>query len=49
MPCCAVLRPVQTKAETEDNKSITSTVVIALLAISFIVPMVQYYAYTARD
>lgn len=42
-------RTYKTKAETEQNKNATSTIVLTLLAISFIVPMLQYYGYTNKD
>ena len=40
---------LKTKEETEKAKSVTSTVVLALLFIAVVVPMLQYYGYTARD
>ncbi|CAG9460456.1 unnamed protein product [Pedinophyceae sp. YPF-701] len=42
-------RTFRTKEETEKSKSVTSTVVLTLLFISVVVPMLQYYGYTARD
>ncbi|KIZ03098.1 hypothetical protein MNEG_4860 [Monoraphidium neglectum] len=42
-------RTYKTKAETEKSKTVTSTVVLTLLVIACVVPMLQYYGYTARD
>lgn len=42
-------RTFKTKEETEKSKQVTSTVVISLLIIAVVVPMLQYYGYTARD
>ncbi|KAI8475847.1 MAG: hypothetical protein J3K34DRAFT_403008 [Monoraphidium minutum] len=42
-------RTYKTKEETEKSKTVTSTVVLTLLLIACIVPMLQYYGYTARD
>jgi len=42
-------RTYRTKSETESGKSVTSTVVISLLVISVVVPMLQYYGYTAKE
>eukprot|EP00882_Tetradesmus_deserticola_P001501 GHRQ01001621.1.p1 GENE.GHRQ01001621.1~~GHRQ01001621.1.p1 ORF type:complete len:266 (+),score=96.33 GHRQ01001621.1:215-1012(+) len=42
-------RTYKTKEETEKGKTVTSTVVLSLLLIACIVPMLQYYGYTARD
>lgn len=42
-------RTYKTKEETEKTKTVTSTVVLTLLLIACIVPMLQYYGYTARD
>jgi uncharacterized protein len=42
-------RNFKTKEETENSKQVTSTVVITLLVIAVVVPMLQYYGYTARD
>lgn len=36
-------RTYKTKAETEGSKTRTTTIVVTLLAISFIVPMLQYF------
>lgn len=43
------VRTFKTKEETEKNKSVTATVVVSLLVIAVVVPMLQYYGYTARD
>ena len=43
------LRTYKTKEETDKTKKVTATVVATLLLIAFIVPMLQYYGYTARD
>ena len=37
------------QSETEQKKSITGPLVLTLLAISVIVPMLQYYGYTSED
>lgn len=42
-------RTYKTKAETEKSKIATSTIVLTLLGIAFIVPMIQYLGYTGRD
>jgi hypothetical protein len=42
-------RTYKTKEETEKGKTVTSTVVLSLLLIACVVPMLQYYGYTARD
>ena len=42
-------RTYKTKEEVEKSKSVTSTVVVTLLVIAVVVPMLQYYGYTARD
>lgn len=42
-------RTYKTKEETEKSKTVTSTVVLTLLIIACVVPMLQYYGYTARD
>jgi hypothetical protein len=42
-------RTYKTKAETDKAKGVTTTVVVALLFIAVVVPMLQYYGYTARD
>lgn len=42
-------RTYKTKEETEKSKTVTSTVVLTLLLIACVVPMLQYYGYTARD
>eukprot|EP00775_Hariotina_reticulata_P011379 gene11379-11528_t len=42
-------RTYKTKEETEKSKTVTSTVVLSLLLIACVVPMLQYYGYTARD
>jgi len=42
-------RTYKTKAETERVKGVTSTVVISLLVIAFVVPMLQFYGYVAKD
>ena len=43
------VRTYRTKEETEKSKTVTSTVVLTLLLIACVVPMLQYYGYTARD
>ena len=42
-------RTYKTKEETEKSKTVTATVVASLLIIACVVPMLQYYGYTARD
>ncbi|KXZ41469.1 hypothetical protein GPECTOR_449g345 [Gonium pectorale] len=42
-------RTYRTKEETEKSKNVTSTVVGTLLVIAVVVPMLQYYGYTAKD
>lgn len=42
-------RTYRTKEETEKSRNVTSTVVGTLLLIAVVVPMLQYYGYTARD
>lgn len=42
-------RNYKTKEETEKSKTVTATIVAVLLLIAFVVPMLQYYGYTARD
>lgn len=39
-------RTYKTKSETQSSKSATSTIVLSLLLISFVVPMLQYFGYT---
>lgn len=43
------VRTFKTKEETEKNKNVTSTVVVSLLVIAVVVPMLQYYGYTAKE
>ena len=38
----------RTKEETEGKKDVFVNVVVALLVISFVAPMVQFFAYTKR-
>lgn len=42
-------RTYKTKEEVDKSKTVTSTVVVTLLIIAVVVPMLQYYGYTARD
>jgi len=42
-------RTYKTKEETEKTRSITGTIVIVLLAIAVVVPMLQYWGYTAKE
>lgn len=42
-------RTFKTKEETDKSKGVTATVVGVLLLIAFVVPMLQYMGYTARD
>ncbi len=42
-------RTYKTKEETEKSKQVYITVVGTLLLIAVVVPMLQYYGYTARD
>lgn len=43
------VRTYKTKEEVEKSKSVTTSVVVTLLIIAVVVPMLQYYGYTARD
>ena len=42
-------RTYKTKAETDRTRGATGTIVLTLLAISVVVPMLQYYGYTSTD
>lgn len=42
-------RTYKTKAETDKSRGVTGTIVLSLLAISVVVPMLQYYGYTSDD
>lgn len=42
-------RTYKTREETASGKGVTSTIVISLLVISVVVPMLQYYGYTAKE
>lgn len=42
-------RTYKTREETASGKNVTSTIVISLLVISVVVPMLQYYGYTAKE
>merc|ERR1711904_79811 len=42
-------RTYKTREETERTKPVTGTIVLTLLAISFIVPMLQFYGYVSKD
>jgi len=42
-------RTYRTKAETEKARGVTSTIVVTLLGIAFVVPMLQYYGYVSKD
>lgn len=42
-------RTYRTREETDKSKNVTTTVVVSLLLIAVIVPMLQYYGYTAKD
>ena len=42
-------RTYKTKAETDKTRNVTGTIVLSLLAISVVVPMLQYYGYTSTD
>ncbi|KAG2499945.1 hypothetical protein HYH03_002232 [Edaphochlamys debaryana] len=42
-------RTYRTKEETDKSRNVTSTVVLSLLFIAVVVPMLQYYGYTAKD
>ncbi|GFR40997.1 hypothetical protein Agub_g1662 [Astrephomene gubernaculifera] len=42
-------RNYRTKEETDKSRNVTSTVVGTLLLIAVVVPMLQYYGYTAKD
>ncbi|CAL8465281.1 g4816 [Coccomyxa elongata] len=42
-------RTYKTKAEVDKTRNITSTIVLALLFISVVVPMLQYWGYTSKE
>merc|ERR1712224_838884 len=42
-------RTYKTKEETERTKPVTGTIVLTLLAIAFVVPMLQFYGYVSKD
>lgn len=42
-------RTYKTKEETEKTRGITGTIVAVLLGIAVIVPMLQYWGYTAKE
>ena len=42
-------RTYKTKEETDKTRNVTGTIVLVLLGISVVVPMLQYYGYTAKD
>ena len=42
-------RTYKTKEETSKTRNITGTIVVVLLAISVVVPMLQYWGYTSKD
>ena len=42
-------RTYKTKTETDKTRGATSTIVLTLLLISFVVPMLQYFGYTSKD
>lgn len=42
-------RTYKTKAETDKSRGVTGTIVLSLLAISVVVPMLQYYGYTSDE
>jgi cytochrome c-type biogenesis protein CcmH/NrfG len=42
-------RTYKTKAESDEKKTVSVTVVGTLLVISVVVPMLQYYGYTSKD
>ena len=42
-------RTYKTKGETEDKKTVFSTIVLVLLGISVVVPMLQYWGYTSKE
>merc|ERR1739848_484158 len=41
-------RTYKTKEETERTKPVTATIVLTLLAIAFVVPMLQFYGYVSK-
>ncbi|KAK9903504.1 hypothetical protein WJX75_007430 [Coccomyxa subellipsoidea] len=42
-------RTYKTKQEVDKTRNITSTIVLALLFISVVVPMLQYWGYTSKE
>merc|ERR1711907_646301 len=42
-------RTYKTREETERVKPVTGTIVLTLLAIAFVVPMLQFYGYVSKD
>lgn len=42
-------RTYKTKEESDATKNVTTTIVVTLLGISVVVPMLQFYGYTAED
>ena len=42
-------RTYKTKDETDRTRFVTTTVVVTLLLIAFVVPMLQFYGYTSKD
>ncbi|KAK9835421.1 hypothetical protein WJX81_008529 [Elliptochloris bilobata] len=42
-------RTYKTKQETDKTRNVTGTIVLTLLGISVVVPMLQYWGYTAKD
>lgn len=42
-------RTYKTKEETDKTRNVTGTIVLTLLFIAFVVPMLQFFGYTAKD
>ena len=42
-------RNYKTREETDKSRTITATIVLVLLGISVVVPMLQYWGYTAKE
>ncbi|KAK9841089.1 hypothetical protein WJX84_004537, partial [Apatococcus fuscideae] len=43
------VRTYKTKGETNNQRTVFTTIVVVLLVIAFIVPMLQFYGYTSKN
>lgn len=41
-------RTYKTKEEVDKTRGVTTTIVVTLLGIAFVVPMLQFYGYTSE-